>query len=175
MHYILGLLATVAALAYWFNRASRGANEIADAANTLQNLPRKMRYRKKAGKRGLDLVEDPVEAAAVLMIALARSDGSGRVSETQSAKITSLLRKNMQLDRGTAEDMVLQMRSLSQYLTQPESTLFPMISVLQNSISTAEARELAGMLRELAGTDSDINMDQKDLIRRFEDRMGLLG
>ena len=173
MHYIIATLAAIAALAYWFNRASRGANEIADAANTLQNLPRKMRYRQKAGKRGLDLVEDPVEAATVLMIAIARSDGAGRVSETQNEAIARQLQSHMQMDADIAEDMVLQMRSLTQYLTQPDSMLFPMVDILLTAISRDDARDLAAMMGHIAEIDNPANGDQISLIRRFEERMGL--
>ena len=173
MHYIIGLLATAAALAYWFNRASKGANEIADAANTLQNLPRKMRYRQKAGKRGLDLIEEPIEAATVLMIATARSDGAGRVSDAQSKAISRQLQSHMHLSQSDADDMVLQLRSLTQYLTQPDSALYPMVDILQSAVSREDARDLSAMLNHIADIDEPANADQLSLIRRFEERMGL--
>ncbi len=174
MHYIISVLVMLAGAAYWFNYIRRGANEVADAANTIQNLPRRLRYRKKAGKRGLELIEEPVEAATVLMISVARFDGTGRVSENQAAKIGALLRENMQLDPEDADDMVIQMRSITQYLTQPDSTLYPMVELLLKSISKDDARELSSMMKDVAETNSEINLDQKELIRRFEERMGIL-
>lgn len=175
MHIILGILAAIASLMFYLKWAAKGANEAIDVANEVRNLPRKMKYRKKAGKRGLDLVEGPIEAATILMISIARMDDLGRVSETQSREISNALVDEMQLDREYADDLIVQMRSLSQYLTQPDSTLFPMIKILQNSIGKDDARELSVMLRRIAGVDSPIDADQDNFVRRFEERMGLMG
>lgn len=175
MHIILGILGTIAAVLFYMSRISKSAGDLADAANEIGNLPRKLRYRKKEGKQGLDLVEEPIEAATVLMISVARLDKLGRVSDTQARAIANELIGNMQLDRDYAEDLIVQMRSLSQYLTQPESTLFPMVKVLQGVISKDDAEDLAQMLERIARIDSPIESDQTEFIRRFQDRMGLLG
>ena len=136
-------------------------------------LPRKMRYRKKAGKKGLALVESPVEAACILMISVARMAPLGRISETQSEAISNELVDNMQLGRDYADDLIIQMRSLSQYLNQPDSTLFPMLKVLQDNIAVDDAKELAGMMTRVGTIDTEISADQQGFIRRYEERMGL--
>jgi len=174
MHIIIGILATLAAIIFYMSRISKGATDLVDAANEISNIPRKLRYRKKAGQKGLELVYEPVEAATVLMISVARLDKLGRVSDTQSDAIRDELVEHMQLDASYAEDLTINMRSISQYLTQPESTLFPMIKVLQNSISTSDATDLVQMMTRIGNHDGAINLDQKDFIRRFQDRMGLL-
>lgn len=174
MHIIVGVLATIAAVIFYLSRISKGASDLADAANEISNLPRRLRYRKKAGKKGLDLVQEPVEAATVLMVSVARLDKLGRVSDTQSDAIRDELVEHMQLDISYAEDLTINMRSISQYLTQPESTLFPMIRILQNNVSDKDAGELVQMMTRIANCDGAINRDQKDFIRRFQDRMGLL-
>ena len=174
MHIIIGVLGAVAAIIFYLSRISRGASDLADAANEIGNLPRKMRHRRKAGKKGIDLVSSPIEAACILMISIARLDKFGRVTDDQADAIARELTRNMQLDADYAEDLIIQMRSLSHNLVQPESTLFPMIKVLQNNISKTDARALSGMMREIANTENTINTSQKDFIRRFEERMGLL-
>ncbi len=173
MHIIISALIAIATLVYWLGRASKGAREIADTAQEISNLPRKMRYRKKAGKQGLALVENPLEAAAVLMISIARMDDVGRVSEAQAKAIATQLTAHMQLPSDEAADMVVQMRSLSQYLTQAESALFPMVDLLRVKISKAESMELSAMLQDIAVTETPINQDQINFIRRFEERMGI--
>lgn len=79
----------------------------------------------------------------------------------------------MQLYREYADDLVVQMRSLSQHLTLPDSTLFPMIKILQNEISKNDAQDLSTMLRRIASIENPINLDQDSFVRRFEERMGL--
>ena len=173
MHIIITIFAVIGATLFWLSRASRNAADIADAAQELSNLPRKMRFRKKAGKQGLALVDSPLEAGAVLMISIARMDDIGRVSEAQSKAIANQLTTHMQLPSDEADDMVVQMRSLSQHLTQAESALFPMVDLLRVKISKAESMELSAMLQDIAVTESPINQDQINFIRRFEERMGI--
>lgn len=175
MHIIVGILAAIAGILFYVSRISRSAGDLVDAANEIGNLPRKLRYRKKAGKRGLDLIEEPVEAATVLMISIARMDKFGRVTDAQAKSVAQELCENMQLDMSEAEDMIIQMRSITQYLNQPDSTLFPMINILQNTIGKSDARELAAMMRRVGSIESPLDNAQTDFMRRFEDRMGLLG
>ena len=174
MHIVIGILATIAGIVFYLSRISRGASDLADAANELGNLPRKMRYRKKAGKKGLALVDNPVEAACILMISVARMAPLGRVSDAQSEAISDELVDRMQLDRRYADDLIIQMRSLSQYLNQPDSTLFPMLKILQGNIPAGDAKDLSAMMHRIAGIDSAVSMGQQNFIRRYEERMGLL-
>ena len=175
MHIVLAVLGAIAAILFYMNRISKSAGDLVDTANEIGNLPRKLRYRKKAGKRGLDLVSNPIEAATVLMISVARLDRLGRVSDAQAGAMAEELSAHMQLEPDYAEDLIIQMQSLSGHLVQPESTLFPMISLLQNNISQEDAKDLAGMMKRIASVDSPIAADQADFIRRYKDRMGLLG
>jgi len=57
MHIILAIAGAIAGILFWMSRVSRSANEIADAANTLANIPRRRRFSKKYNKSGYDLVE----------------------------------------------------------------------------------------------------------------------
>ena len=173
MHIIISIFAVIGAILFWLSRASRNAADIADAAQEISNLPRRMRYRKQSGKRGLDLVQDPVEAATILMISVARMDDLGRVSDHQARAIAAQLVTHMQIDRIDAEDIVLQMRSLTQYLKQADSTLYPMVDLLQGKIDRQDAQELSAMMQDIAVTDNPINQDQIGFIRRFEERMGV--
>lgn len=180
MHIILGILGTLAAIFFAISRFSnsardigRGAQDVADAAQTISNLPRKLRHRRKAGKQGLDLIETPVEAATILMIAIARMDGIGRVSDTQADAIAGQLTDNMQMEPEDADGYVIQLRSLSGYLKQADSALFPMVDVLRGTVSKDEARALSSMMVTIAETDAEPNNEQLNFIRRFEERMGL--
>jgi len=173
MHIVIAVLIAVAGILFWLGRAAQGAREIADTAQEISNIPRKMRYRKKAGKRGLALIENPVEAATVLMISIARMENVGRVSDDQASGIATQLAAHMQLERADAEDMILQMRSLTQQLKQPSSTLYPMVDLLRDNIDRQDAQELSAMLQDIAVIDSPINADQINFIRRFEERMGI--
>ena len=173
MHIIISVLIGIATLVFWLGRAAQGAREIADTAQEISNLPRKLRYRKKAGRKGLDLIEEPVEAATILMISIARMDDLGRVSDNQATAIADQLVDNMQLSRDDATDMVLQLRSLSQHLKQPDSALYPMLEILRGKVDKADAFSLSAMMLEVAETNTPARPDQENFIHRFEERMGI--
>jgi len=173
MHIIISIFVAIGAILFWLSRAANNARDVADAAQELSNLPRKLRYRKQAGKQGLDLIEEPVEAAAILMISIARMDGLRRVSDKQAEAISGQLETQMLLPADDAKDMVIQLRSLTQYLKQADSTLFPMIKLLQTKVTKSEAKDLSSMMLDVAATDDPVNEEQSNFIRRFEERMGI--
>ena len=172
--HIIGILIAIASLIYWVSRASRGIGDIADAANTVANLPRRRRFSKKYNQSGFDLVETPVEAATVMMISAARMSDDKRVTERAEKEIVKQLTQNMQLNEEDADGVYRQMHSLTYDITLPESALFPMIDILKSQIDRDDAKELALMMEATARLDGTVNTEQGEFIRRFRERMGLL-
>jgi len=174
MHIIIAIAGAIAGILFWMSRVSRSANDIADAANTLANIPRRRRFSKKFNKSGYDLVETPIEAATVMMITAARMSYEKRVTEPAEQEITKQLTENMQLSTDDADGLYRQMHSLTYDITLPESALFPMVNILKNNIDRDEAEDLARMMEAVARLDATANQEQSEFIRRFRDRMGLL-
>lgn len=78
MQFLLLILGALGGIGFWLWRmhmAASAARELADVAGELANLPRKMGFKRKAGKRGVDLITDPREAAAALIVGAAASKG----------------------------------------------------------------------------------------------------
>ena len=173
--HIIGILVAIAGLVFWLARAARGVQDIADAANTVANLPRKRRFQKAARQSGYDLVETPIEAATILMIATARMSEDRRISELNEYEIVNQLHLNMQLEKDDADGIYRQMNSLIYDVVLPENALFPMVNILKNQIDRREAESLAQMMEAVAGSNVKINAEQKEFIRRFRERMNLLG
>jgi len=172
--HIIGILITIATLIFWISRAAKGAGDIADAANTMANLPRRRRFSKKYNKSGYDLVETPVEAATVMMISAARMSHEKRVTGPAELEIIKQLRENMQLSSDDADGLYRQMHSLTYDITLPESALFPMVNILKSEIERDEAEGLALMMEAVARLNATANNEQSEFIRRFRERMGLL-
>ena len=173
--HIIGILTTIAIAVFWISRAIRGSRDIADAARSFKNRPRQDKFRKLHGKSGYDLVETPVEAATVLMIATARMDALRGVSEAEIAAITLQLETYMQLNTDTADGMYRQMYNVTQDVTLPETALFPMVDILKTSIEREDAQQLAQMMDRVANCETPATAEQKEFIRRFKERMNLLG
>lgn len=174
MHIIIAIAGAIAAILFWMSRVSRSANDIADAANTISNIPRRRRFSKKFNKSGYDLVETPVEAATVMMIAAARMSHEKRVTGPAELEIIKQLTENMQMSQDDADGLYRQMHSLTYDITLPESALFPMIAILKNNIDRDDAEGLALMMESVARLNATANQEQSEFIRRFRERMGLL-
>ena len=172
--HIIGILVAIASLVFWLGRAARGAQDIADAANRVSNLPRKRRFQKAARQSGYDLVETPIEAATVLMISTARMSHERRVTDLNEYEIINQLHLNMQLEKDDADGLYRQMNSLVYNIVLPENSLFPMVDLLKKNIDRSEAESLAQMMEAVAGSNVNINAEQTEFIRRFRERMNLL-
>jgi len=173
MHIIIGGLIAVASLIYWLGMASRGAREISSLAHDVKNMPRRRKFQKQASQTALDVIDDPVDAAAILMIAIARSDIDSRVSDIEDGVICRLLENEMQLPKDHAADLLLQLKAMTSQIVLQDTLLFRMIDVLRGKISTDDALGLAKMLETVAVCDGEASLDQSELIRRFKERMGI--
>ena len=174
----VGLLIFIASAVFWFRHASRGARDVADAANTLANIPRRNRFRKKASKRGLELINDPLEAATVLMVCVARiSDYArghdGLLSEQAEARMIRNLKTYMQLSTREAEDLLTQMRWMVKDVLQADAALAPMTNVLSAKIRRTDADDLSDMLRKVSHADGAPNDAQRQFIFKVRERLGL--
>ncbi len=171
--HIIGIITSICFLIFWLSRAVRGAGDIADTANNIANIPRKRRFQKAANKSGFDLVESPIEAATVLMIATARMSDERRITDKSEAEIITQLCDNMQLEKDDADGLYRQMHSLTYDVVLPENALFPMLKILQSEIDRKDAESLAQMMEAVGASVHNINTEQKEFIRRFRERMNL--
>lgn len=172
--HIIGILTTIAIAIFWISRAIRGSRDIADAARGLKNRSRQKRFQNLHGESGYDLVQTPVEAATILMISIARMDTLRRISEAETAAITLQLEQYMQVESDTADGIFQQMFNLSQDITLPETSLFPMVDILKKSIDRDDAQALARMMDHVANCETPATAEQKEFIRRYKERMNLL-
>ena len=176
--HLIGLIIAVASAIWWISRAARGAQDVADMAQGLANMPRRNRFRKKAAKRGIDLIDDPREAATVLMICVARlskhaQQNTGMISDEAVQKIIGILQSYMKISGREADELVTQMRWTAQELIQPETALLPMSNILRDSVNHAEAEDLSDMLRKVSHADGNATPAQKAFIDKFRQRTGL--
>ena len=178
--HIIGIIIAVASAIFWISRAARGARDVADAASGLKNLPRRMKFKKNASKRGIDLIDNPMEAATILMVCVARlSDYSqshdGLISPETQNRIIEILKSYMKISGGEADELLTQMRWTVKDLVQPETALVPMTNILTGQINRAEADDLSDMLRKISHTGGQPNGEQRTFIDRFRERTGLKG
>ena len=180
MHILVIIFGILVTAFFWTMRIMNNRKNIGDAANTVhglavqaKNLPRQRRFKKAHNRRGLDLVETPVEAATILMIMIAKSGRTRRVEPVERKVIETLLHTNMQLSGDDADGMILQMDSLTHDIVLPESSIAPMARLLRDHLSKSHAQGLAQMLEQVARADDNISAEQSEFLRRFREPFDL--
>lgn len=173
MHILGGIIISAITIFWWISRASRGAGDEIDTAENLANLPRRYRHRKAVNRKGLALVDGPIEAATILMLSISRMGADRRLSDNERRAIERELSTHMALEADQADGLIRQMEIVQSEVTLPESALFPMVDILKSDINRDEARQLARMLNRMAEVDGR-TPEQTEFIRRFQERMGLL-
>ncbi len=176
MHIVLGLIGILAAAGFWIyriNAAARGAQELADLAGTAANLPRKMRFQHKARKKGLAIVEDPREAALILMLGVART--AGEVSIEQKGVIRDQAMKHFQASEDEAEELLSRASWASSDLTNPDDAISRMVDLIAQKVNEEDRPGLIEMLRAVAIAEGEENVtpEQANFIARCRSRLGL--
>lgn len=180
MHILAIILGFLGTAIFWAIRLGSNRKSIGDAANMVhgaavkaKNMPRQRRFKKAHNRRGYDLVETPREAATVLMLSMAKSGDSRIISASERDTIEAQLVTDMQMSADDADGLVLQMESLIHDIVLPESALFPMTALLQETIDRDAAKDLGRMLEQVAATDGAPSLEQKEFLRRFRERWDL--
>ena len=180
MHILAVILGLLGAGFWWALRLSANRKNIGDAANMARgaviqakNMPRQRRFRKAHNKNGFDLVETPVEAAAVLMIMIARAGSSRRIDDIERDVIEAQLSTNMHLSADDADGMVRQMDGLTHHIVLPETSITPMTKVLREFIGRDDAQDLTNMLAQVASATDAPDLNQKEFLRQFREGFDL--
>lgn len=174
MHILLGILGIVGAAAFWIwriNAAAQAARELGDLAGEAANLPRKMRFRSKAKKRGLDVIDDPREAAAVMLLNAARAGGE------VSVETKTLIRREMEraFDIGPDQSGELLSRAAwhSSGVLEPVDVVRRMTDFLVANVSREALADLATLIARIVSAESGPAHEQKLFLLRYRERAGL--
>ena len=174
MHILLAVLGGLSALGVLLWRIQSGmhaAREIKDFAESAINLPRKLAFRRKSGKSGSSLVEDPREAATILMLEVARAGGD--VTRTQKDVIERLVSENFGFSASDAEEVIIQAAWVSEKEARTDALLRRMARVVSKAVSSQELIELKDMMIEVSAADGGPNQNQLDTITEYQTLVGL--
>ena len=176
MHILLGLIGIITFIAVWYWRLkmiSGATRDGLDAAKGAANLPRKMKFQHRARKQGLSVVTDAREAAAVMMMEIARTRGA--ITEKQDAAMKSEMIAHFGFTEPQAEEMIAQAGWLSREAPAPQSVMARMSDVILRSpgMGPKEFDDLCAMLENVAVADGKVTTVERDLIQVWRRKAGL--
>src|SRR5262245_38363068 len=154
MHILAVLGAVLGVLLFVLFRMQQAANaarDIADAADEARGYFRRWGWRRKHAKHLLDTVDDAREAAAVMMVAAAQSDGS--ITERERLAITAEMTSRFGATPSQAEELLARARWLVQDRTDAGEVFRRLTPLILRTCGPIERSDLLEMLGNVAGAD----------------------
>jgi len=170
------IIAIVSAIAVWqwrIQRAAEAARELEGVVKTAANLPRRFAFKRKMGKRGLQLVDDPREAASIMMVEIARAGGG--MSREARDEIEKIIMTDFELEAEDAEALVAHAQWMLREAPVPDAVMTRMAKLLvqMDAIGPKEIVDLDGMLVAVTEADGLPNADQLALLQTFRNVCGV--
>lgn len=151
MHIILGALGLIVTAILLFNVISRNAGDVVDNARGLANLPRRLRWQARQRKLSIRSLEDPREAAIVLLLGIARA--SGDISSAQKEMIAAFADREFGTSRSESQDMILLANFMLRDVFDLNDQLRSILAPLQAHLGMDERRRLIDAARGVAEAD----------------------
>lgn len=177
MPVLLTLIGIIAAISVWYWRAqaaARAARDARELAKTATNLPRRLSFQYKASKGGLKLVEDPREAAAIIMLEIARA--AGEVSAEHKQVMHESMRTEFEVSEEDATALVTHAAWLTRNAPAPHAVISRMADKILNTpgIGPKQIVDLDGILVAVSEAEGTPKPDQLALLQTFRDKVGLV-
>lgn len=177
MHVIIAALAILTAVAVWTWRlrmARRGLDELAEVAKTVANAPRRLAFKWRAGKGGIELIEDPREAAAIMMMMMALARG-GPLSPQQADVIEDEIRAHFSFSESEAEDLAAHAAWVAGSQLPGEEQMRRLSRLVVNApqLSPKEVVDLDTMLVAVSEAEGLPTRAQMALLQIYRDMAGL--
>lgn len=175
--HILGLLiGLIGFIAVWYWRlkvlrdVARDGRKIAE---TVANLPRKMRFKNRSGKAGLSVVDDPREAATILMLEVAQARGA--LTGNQEATIRAEIMHHFDFTETDASALMTQAGWLSRNGGASHVVVARMTDFIKQvpGMGSKELVDLDSMLVAVSEAEGEPSPSQLDLISQFRQKASL--
>ena len=171
---ILGILVAIGVWSWRLRMARDGAREAVDLARSAANLPRRLAFKYRAGRNGLDLIDDPREAAAIMMMEVARARG-GPLTERQNDTISDEIMRHFSFSQDEAHELVAHAAWVTNKAPLPQETMRRLSQKIVGDryLGPKEVVDLDGMLEAVSEAEGTPTRDQLALLQVYRDRAGL--
>ncbi|GGB80687.1 hypothetical protein [Glycocaulis alkaliphilus] len=168
---ILGVLGTAAFIFWRIHIASQAARDLADLAGEAANLPRKMRFRSKANRRAVETIDDPREAAAVLIFGVAAC--AGPITEPDRAAMTHDMARLFGISEADATELAARAAWHVSGMVDPLNAVNRLTDIVVENAGNEALSSLSPVLQASAARTEMQSADQSAFIAKFRRRAGL--
>ena len=148
---ILGAIGVLIVVLWRLQQAASVAREVADAAGGTGRAIRRWRWWRKVNVNPIDLIEDPREAASVLMVAVARADGA--MSDIERNTIADQIEQRF----GATSEQAIALLTRANWMVREgvdtREIMRRVMPVLHKSTNAEQRRDLIDMLTVVSTAD----------------------
>jgi uncharacterized tellurite resistance protein B-like protein len=164
MPVIIGIITALASL-FWALSAMRNAGIHLSDLNPFVAM-RRWRWRREYGAKPIFKLEKPMDAAAVLLVAIAKADGA--ISTQQKQLLLQQFESTFEINSNTASQLL----TGTLHILRDELSIVGNIDkVLQRSSNRFEpqqAQQLIAMMHRVAAFDTAVNHEQQQILDQTE-------
>jgi uncharacterized tellurite resistance protein B-like protein len=164
MHIVIAVITAVAGLLWALNALQRSGFQFSSLNPFL--AWRRFQWNRNYGARPIYKLERPIDVAAVLLLGVAKADGT--ITSDQKRELLAMFQNEFSISRDEASDLLL----ASSHLIRDEIYLVDHLDkILARSADRFEpdaVSSLLAMMRKVAALDGSINMEQQKLIDATE-------
>jgi uncharacterized tellurite resistance protein B-like protein len=176
LHIIGILIGIIGFVAVWYWRLKMLGDVAKDGrkvAETVVNLPRRMMFKHRSGKGGLDVVDDPREAATILMLEVAMARGP--LTENQQAAIRGEIMHHFDFTERDADELIAQAGWLTRDAGTNHAIMTRMTDFIQNTsgVGPKQIVDMDSMLVAVSEAEGEPLEAQLDLLTIFRGKTGL--
>ena len=169
MHIIIAVLGAAAAAFWAFRYFVTAAREGRDAVSDAKGLWRSGRWSRKVSARLVENLEDPREAAAILLYQVASYDGA--VTDAQRQAMVAEMRAAFDADEETAEGLFAFTRMAVGQVEDAGNALRKVLEPVISQCTEDERRQLLEMARKTANVEGPVNDLQQRLLNEAKRRL----
>jgi uncharacterized tellurite resistance protein B-like protein len=162
----LALMGTLGVILWRLNAAADAAKGLVETADDARGLFRRWKWRKKFADNPLDLIQDPREAAAAMMTALAQADGP--LTDRERVVIVTEISRSFSVSAKQAEEFLAHARFLTRDVKDLDTCLRRLAPKIKSSCTPEEAMDLLAMLDKVANADAPAGTIETQALQRLK-------
>ena len=162
MQILIGLLAALAGAFWAFTYFVGAARQGREAVDDVRGLIRNGKWSRQIGKRLVENIDDPREAAAVLLYQMAAYDGA--VTDRQKAAIVAEMKKAFAADDETAEGLYAFARAAVGQINDAANNLRKIVRSIVEKCDETERRQFVAMVETIGEVEGPLSDIQRRLV-----------
>lgn len=173
MHIVLSILGVLGGLAFWYYRMKYiggAAREVADAAGKMRGAYNRRKFRKKVEGSPLTAIDDPQTAASVMCIAI--MELAAPLTEKSEEILRNELAKTIEVQ--DPEEMVTFSKWVVDQSSDPYNVARHFSKLWRSTLDDGQAQVFLSMAQRLAAVDGEPTSDQRAVLEKLKERLGLV-